>query len=201
MFSLVINTFIQHIKQNHYNQLGYKFFAELIPCHWFQFADDAAAVSCLESENQILLNAFSRWCNWAIMIIHVDKCHSFGIRKVSSIAKQIQPKRYLNNEYIKPVKTGESFLYLGRYFDFEMSSNDHKTFLTSIDKLPLHPKNKLLIYQRYILSKLSQHLTVAGLNITWVKQNLDNVVNSYIRSWLEIQVSGTLNIVTLSYNK
>ena len=143
------------------------------------------------------------------MIMRVDKCHSFGIKKVNSIAKQIQPKLYLNNEYVKPVKTGESLLYLGRYFDFEMSSNDHKTFLTSelnklleaIDKLPLHPKNKLLIYQRYILSKLSWHLTVAELNITWVKQNLDNVVNSYIRSWLEIPVSGTLDIVTLSYNK
>ena len=27
------------------------------------------------------------------------------------------------------------------------------------------------------------------------------MVNSYIRSWLEIPVSGTLDIVTLSYNK
>ena len=204
-FNLLINTFIQHIKQNHYNQLGYKFSAELIPRHWFRFAEDAAAVSCLESENQILLNAFSCWCNWADVIIRVDKCHSFGIKTVNSIAKQIQPKLYLNNEYIKPVKTGEFFLYFGRYFDFEMSSNDHKTFLTSelnklleaIDKLPLHPKNILLIYQRYILSKLSWHLTVAELNITWVKQNLDNVVNSYIRSWLEIPVSGAVDIVTL----
>ena len=100
-------------------------------------------------------------------------------------------------------------LYLGHYFDFEMSSNDHKTFLTSelnklleeVDKLLLHPKNKLLVYQRYILSKLSWHPTVTELNITLVKQNLDNVVNSYIQSWLEMAVSGTLHIVTLSYNK
>ena len=209
LFDLVINTFIQHIKQNHYNQLGYKFFAELIPRYLFQFADEAAALSCLESENQILINASSRWCNWANMIIRVDKCHSFGIKTVDAIAKQIQPKLYLNNKYVKPVKTGESFLYLGRYFEFEMSSNDHKTFLTSelnklleaVDKLPLQPKNKLLIYQNYILSKLSWHLTVAELNITWMKQNLDNVANSYVRSWLETPVSGTLDIVTLSYNK
>ena len=63
------------------------------------------------------------------MIICVDKCHSFGIKKVDSIAKQIQPKLYLNNEYIKPVKTGETFPYLGPYFDFEMSSNDQKNIL------------------------------------------------------------------------
>ena len=143
------------------------------------------------------------------MIIRVDKCHSFGIKKVGSIAKQIQPKLYLNKTYVKPIKTGKSFIYLGRYFDFQMSSNGHKSFLTSelnklleaVHKLPLHPKDKLLIYQCYILSKLSWHLTVAELNITWVKQNLDNVVNSFIWSWLEIPVSGTLDIVTLPYNK
>ena len=90
LFNLVINAFIQHIQQNHYTQLGYKLFAELIPRHWFQFADDAAAMNCVESENQILLNAFSHWCNWANMVIRVDKCHSFGVKKVNSIAKQIQ---------------------------------------------------------------------------------------------------------------
>ena len=63
------------------------------------------------------------------MIKRVDKCQLFGIKKVDSIAKQIQPRLYLNNEYIKPVKTGESFLYLGRYLDIEMSSNDHKKIL------------------------------------------------------------------------
>ena len=35
--------------------------------------------------------------------------------------------------------------------------------------------------------------TIVELSITWVKQNLDNVVNRYIRSWPEIPVS--------SYNK
>ena len=34
-----------------------------------------------------------------------------------------------------------------------------------------------------------------------MKQNLDNVVNSSIRSLVEISVSGTLDIVTLLYKK
>ena len=33
------------------------------------------------------------------------------------------------------------------------------------------------------------------------KKNLDNAVNNYIWSWLEISVSGTLGIGILSYNK
>ena len=87
-----------------------------------------------------------------------------------------------------------------------MSEKDHKTELTSklkesmekIDFLDIHPKNKLLIYQRYVLGKISWHLTVSKITTTWIKENLDNVVNNYMRSWLELPVSGTLKIASLS---
>ena len=110
---------------------------------------------------------------------------------------------------INPVKIDESLVYLGRYFDFNMTNKDHKNILLSktnellntIDNLPLHPKNKLLLYQRYVLSKISWHLTVADLPITWVKQNLDNIASKFIRSWLEIPTAGTFNIIQQSKNK
>ena len=54
-------------------------------------------------------------------------------------------------------------------------------FLNKIDMMPCHPKNKLLLYHRYILSKLSWHLTIADLNKTWVVENLDGVFTRYIR--------------------
>ena len=100
-------------------------------------------------------------------------------------------------------------VYLGRYFDFNMTNNDHKEILISktnelldtIDKLPLHPKNKIMLYQRYVLSKISWHLTIADLPITWVKQNLDTIASKFIHTWLEIPVAGTLNIIRQSKNK
>ena len=90
-----------------------------------------------------------------------------------------------------------------------MSSNKHKIeivdllneLFTKIDFLPLHPKNKLLLYKRYVLSKISWHLTVANLSGTWVKNNIDNVACKFIRSWLEIPISGTLDIVQLTKKK
>ena len=36
--------------------------------------------------------------------------------------------------------------------------------MKEIDVLPLHPNNKMLIYQRYVLSKLSWNLTLLGLS-------------------------------------
>ena len=97
----------------------------------------------------------------------------------------------LSEQYkvINSVKVDESFVYLDRYFDFNRTNKDHKDILLSktnklfntIDKLPLHPKNKILLYQRYVLSKISWHQTVAELPITCVKQNLDSIASKFIR--------------------
>ena len=145
----------------------------LTPCRWYQFADDAPVISGHESENQNLLNLFNRWCSWADMIIRVDKCHSFGIKKSGTSSKQFQPKLFVNNEFIPPVKQEEYFRYLGRHFDYKMTNNQHKEDLLShtkdmmkrTDDLPLHPKNNNSMY--YLneagISPL-QILTLLGLS-------------------------------------
>jgi len=160
----------------------------------------------MESNNQVLLNKFSRWCTWCDMLIRVDKCYSFGIRKENNRSQQVKPVLFINNELVKAIDIGESFVYLGKYFDFEMKDVEHKNILLnkfkylmeSIDKLPLHPRHKIQLYQRYVLSKISWHFTVTNISQTWVKQNLDNVLSSFIRSWLGIPISGTLDFITLS---
>ena len=126
------------------------------------------------------------------MVIRVDKCLTFGIKKFSSRSLQYEPKLFVNNKTVPTVKSGESFKYLGRYFNFEMDNKVHKEklqsslvdMLTNIDSLSILPKNKLLLYQRYLLSKLSWHLTVANLAKTWVIENLDSITIRFIRQWL-----------------
>ncbi len=149
-------------KSDQYRQFGFSH-KLLNPIHWFQFADDASVITSLESENQHLLNRFSLWCQWSDMIIRVDKCSTFGIKKALTKSIQYLPKLFINNNVIPTTKTGESFCYLGRYFDFGMTNNKHKSdvislindLMTDIDLKPLHPKNKLHLYSRYVLSKLS----------------------------------------------
>ncbi len=80
LFNLCFNTFVQHIKSEKYQQFGFSY-KLLNPIHWFQFADDAAVITIQESENQHLLNRFAIWCQWSDMIIRVDKCSTFGIKK------------------------------------------------------------------------------------------------------------------------
>ena len=156
-FNMIINTFIQFIKSEKYQQFGYNFIKYMIPRHWYQFADDAAVVTGLEHENQVLLNAFNSWCTWADMVIRVDKCHSFGMKKVRLSSRQYKPKLYINNELIPSIDINESFKYLGRHFDYSMSNQAHKDnlcdtvdeLLKDIDSLSLHPRNKLLIITFY----------------------------------------------------
>ena len=107
------------------------------------------------------------------------------------------------------MKTGDSFRYLGRHFDFNMSNNTHKSelseitsaILTDIDLLPLHLKNKIALYNRYLLSKHSSHFTVVNIKKNWVCDHLDNAVVQYIRKWLELPISDTLSNIILPQNK
>ena len=73
--------------------------------------------------------------------------------------------------------------------------------MSDIDLKPLHPKNKLILYSQYVLSKLSWHLTVAPLSKVWIVENIDSIVIQYIRKWLGVPVSGTLSNIFLNYNK
>ena len=73
--------------------------------------------------------------------------------------------------------------------------------MNEIDLKPLHPKNKLLLYNRHVTSKISWHFTVANLSKTWVTENIDSVITKFLRIWLEIPVSGTLSNIFLARNK
>ena len=213
LFNMCFNTFIQFVKQEKYNQLGFSPHNDsdplFHPFHWFQFADNAAFITTNERENQLLLHSFSHWCQWTCMLICVDKCITFRIKKFSTSSLQFWPKLFINSKIVPPVKNGESFNYLGRFFNFDMDNNDHKeilkpslqTVLKTVDSLYIHPKYKLLLYHCYILSKISWHFTVTDLGKTWNSENLDNIVSIYIRQWLELPISATLNSTVLSSNK
>ena len=104
-FNLCFNTFIRYISDKKFTQFGFTI-DSLSPVHWFHFANDAAVITGLENENQILLNHFARWCTWANMIIRVDKCSTFGIKKASTSSVQYLPKLILNHDLIPTVEIG-----------------------------------------------------------------------------------------------
>ena len=74
--------------------------------------------------------------------------------------------------------------------------------LNEIDNPPLHPKNKILLYSRYVLSKtISWHFTVSDIGKTWVNEKLDNIASTYFWKWFELPISATLSNVLLPRNK
>ena len=90
-----------------------------------------------------------------------------------------------------------------------MSDDKHKLELVSlftnqmneIDLKPLHPKNKILLYSRYVLPKLSWHLTITSISKTWISENLNSIFGHYVRKWFELPISATLSNVYLTNNK
>jgi hypothetical protein len=133
------------------------------------------------------------------MVVRVDKCSSFGIRKV--LSKSAQYLALVWDSYWSTTKTGDHLsTWDGPSILINMTNQKHRSKLTSlidelmyeVDLKPLHPKNKILLYSRYVLSKLSWHFTVATISKTRVIENVDSVVNMFIRKWLEVPISGKL---------
>ena len=54
--NLCFNTFIRYVSDQKFKRFGFNT-NSLLPIHWFQFADDAAAITGLEKENQIPLKS------------------------------------------------------------------------------------------------------------------------------------------------
>ena len=146
------------------------------------------------------------------MTIRVDKCKTFGTKKTITRSVQFKPKLFLVREQVPTVDMDKSFKYLGRWYNFEMDNAEHKANIIQltndilmkifyIDSLPLHPKNKILLYSRYLHAKLSWDLTVADIDEAWIVNNIDNICRQFIRRWLEIPPSGTFDLILLSREK
>ena len=93
---------------------------------------------------------------------HFDKYVTFAMRKGSTKSTQFQPKLIINNESVPHAMNEDCFRYLGRHFDLTTSNGKNKSelveilvsLMSDIEKLPMHPKNKLYLYQKYVLSKV-----------------------------------------------
>ena len=209
LFNLVIITLINTIKQEKLNCIGYIYDGCMPPKRWLQFTDDTAIVTALESDNQHLVDAFTKWSSWAGLIIRVDKCSTFGIKKVRTDSTQYKPYLKIANERIPSIEMNKSFTYLGKDFNMHMS-NDHiksqlvctiEQYLQVTDRLLLHPLQKIEICQRFIFSKLKWQFSIYNLTETWVAETLDNKFSKFYRRWLQIPVSGNISHLSLPRGK
>ena len=156
---MCFNTFIQFLKAEKFEKLSFVDHDGtnhlLNPFHWLQFTDDTAVISSPERENQLLLQCFTRWCQWAQMTIMVDKCTTFGIKKSSACSMQFKTTLLINNETNSPVQKEAFWKYLGHYFNFEMSNDEHisslktsvPSMLSEIDSPPVLPQKQFCLYQ------------------------------------------------------
>ena len=119
---------------------------------------------CLENENQLLLYHFSRWCTCAGMIIRVEKCSKFGLKKASTSSMQFLPKLTLNNAVFSSIEIENSLTYLGRYFKFNMNIQQHMSDLLDKTNNLMSTINDLLVIQ-----KISSSFTFAFYYLNFLR--------------------------------
>lgn len=69
LFNMCFNTLMQTIKQEEIKCLVYVITETKLTKQWLQFADDTIILTSLPSDNQMLLNLFSKWTAWADLVI------------------------------------------------------------------------------------------------------------------------------------
>ena len=76
------------------------------------------------------------------------------------------------------------------------------SYLDKVDKLPLHPKNKLLIINKFVYNKLRWRLSVYHLSESWATKSLDaGKVIHYVKRWLHFHQGANLIHLKLSVSK
>ena len=129
---------------------------------WLQFADDTALIAHNVKSAQTLIDINVAWCNWTGMQLRIDKCQSFGMRKIDGSYEQFLPNLSIGDENISAVKLNESFKYLGKLFNAHMNNAEAKvivqnkldSLLVKTTKLNLKPQLKLKILKLYISNQL-----------------------------------------------
>ena len=86
-----------------------------------------AITAPIEKDNHILLNVFTKCCNWAGLIISREKCSTFGFKKNDNSSIHLK----VNNEVTAPIRLNETFTYLGETFSYIMSVEKVKSELIS----------------------------------------------------------------------
>ena len=205
-FNLCFNTLMQTLKNEKLKNLGYIWGPEnkTNECQWLQFADDAVIVTNGNKEAQTLLDIFMAWIRWSRMEVRLDKCCAFGMTKSKRLVVQTEPSLFINSQKIPSVALGESFVYLGKIFDFEMKNKSAKTsivhkltgLLEITSSLKIKPQLKLKILKHYIYSQLSFELRLYDFSETWISQQLDNLCTNRIREWTEMPISGCVKEIT-----
>ena len=80
--------------------MGYSYSKTLLPHQWFQFGNVLAITAPIEKDNHILLNVFTKCCNWAGLIISREKCSTFGFKKNGNSSIHLK----VNNEVTAPIR-------------------------------------------------------------------------------------------------
>jgi len=137
------------------------------------------------------------------MMIRIDKCQTFGMRKENDIYKHYKPVITTSDTQVPAVKIGGSFKYLGKIFNSNMNTDEAKeelsnklyTLLTKLSNLVTRPQIKIKILKLVVYPRISFELKTYNFSLSWIGIVLDGKVHSHVRQWLELPISSCVNEV------
>jgi hypothetical protein len=160
LFNVCMNSFLITINQKKMQKLRFSWGGknERSSKSWLQYADNAVAISSDLKSIQQLIDLFESWCSWTGMFIRRDKCSAFAMQKREGKYIQVKPNISLKGGHIPTIEIGDSFVYLGRIFNFDCNEGKAKenlerkleNLLVVTDSLQINIQLKLKILSLYI---------------------------------------------------
>jgi len=131
------------------------------------------------------------------MKVRIDKCSSFGMRKINQQYSQYLPSVYIDGETIPATNFNQDFVYLGKRFNFDLNTDSAKkelkekllNLLTITSKLTINPGQKVKILKDIIYSKISFELKIYDFNHSWLVSEPDSLIKEYLRLWFQLPIS------------
>ena len=74
-------------------------------------------------------------------------------------------------------------------------------YLSKLDSVPLHPRKKITVINKYVSSKIRWPLTIYSFSETWIKQTLDSLILRYVRKWLHFHPGANTSYLRLPLKK
>ena len=163
-----------------------------------QYADDTSLISDGSSFCQHVLCLTESWLTWSGMAANVPKCVTVAIK--ASTGRAYNPNLTLSGQPI-PYLTDTNFQFLGAPVAIHSTSDESREHLVTklssmmqrIDDTFVTCQQKLKLFKVSICPRLTWHLSILDLPVSWLRNTLQPIATRYLKRWSGLSRSADPN--------
>jgi len=174
------------------------------------YADDISIITNSVKHNQELLVCTDRFLDWSVTLkAKPAKCRCLGMMKLGTCVQRFEPELVISKQPIAVIKADEGFKILGKYLYQDLSLDRQKEAALSklteklerLDASDLTCGQKLTALKFSLTGWIGWELAVYQFSLTWVQQELDALLNRFVKRWLKLPHASNMDLPYITYKQ